>query len=79
MTVTVFTKPACQQCNATKKHLTKLGVPFTAVDVTTDPDAKDEVTALGYSALPVVHIRHTDGSVEHWGGFRPDRLKGLAA
>ena len=32
MTVTVFTKPHCPQCNATKRQLTKLGVPFETVD-----------------------------------------------
>ena len=33
MTVTVFTKPYCPQCDATKRQLTKLGVPFETVDL----------------------------------------------
>ena len=36
MTVTVFTKPHCPQCDATKRQLTKLGVPFETVDLTQD-------------------------------------------
>ena len=37
MTVTVFTKPHCPQCDATKRQLTKLGVPFETVDLTQNP------------------------------------------
>ena len=33
MTVTVFTKPHCPQCDATKRQLTKLGVPFETVEI----------------------------------------------
>lgn len=73
--VTVYTRPNCPQCTATKKHLDKLGVEHTVVDVSQDPDAHAYVTGLGYSAAPVVVIG--DGE-EHWSGFRPDRLKALS-
>ena len=72
-TVTVYTKPACVQCTATKRALDKSGVAYTLVDIT-DPAARDHVIALGYRQAPVVVAGDT-----HWSGFRPDMIKALAA
>lgn len=74
MTVTVYSKPACPQCDFTKKHLDTLGVPHTVVDVTTDYTALDRVRAMGYSSLPVVVVGD-----DHWSGFRPARLDMLVS
>lgn len=73
MSVTVYTKPACVQCNATYKALDKQGVDYNIVDISLDSDARDYVMALGYLQAPVVVA---DG--EHWSGFRPDRIKALS-
>lgn len=73
MTITVYTKPQCMQCRATFKTLDKHAIDYTAIDVTSDPEAFDYVTELGYSSVPVVV---TDTA--HWGGFRPDALAELA-
>ncbi|MUL80720.1 MULTISPECIES: glutaredoxin-like protein NrdH [unclassified Mycolicibacterium] len=74
MTVTVYTKPACVQCNATYKALEKQGVAFEKVDITLDSEARDYVMALGYLQAPVVVA-----DSEHWSGFRPDRIKAISA
>ena len=74
MTITVYTKPACVQCNATYKALDKEGLSYEVVDITEVPEARDYVMALGYLQAPVVVV---DG--EHWSGFRPDRIKALAS
>ena len=74
MAITVYTKPACVQCNATYKALDKLGLDYDVVDISQDDEARDYVMALGYLQAPVV----VDGD-EHWSGFRPDRIKALAA
>lgn len=78
MRVTVYTKPLCPQCDATKRRLTKRGVEFTTVDLTTTPAALEYVTGdLGYSQAPVVVVE--DGTEEnHWSGFRPDRIDAAA-
>lgn len=69
--VTVYTKPACVQCAATKKALDKAGVlGYRLVDITEDSDARDFVMSLGYTSAPVVVAGD-----EHWSGFRPDRIK----
>ena len=54
MTVTVYTKPACVQCNATYKALDKQGIAYDVVDITEVPEARDYVMALGYLQAPVV-------------------------
>lgn len=71
--VTVYAKPLCVQCDATKRALIKAGIFYDLVDITEDDDARAEVKALGYVQAPVVL---TDK--EHWGGFRPDKIKALA-
>ncbi|NMO02027.1 redoxin NrdH [Gordonia sp. TBRC 11910] len=73
MAITVYTKPACVQCNATYKALDKQGLSYEVVDISENPEARDYVMALGYLQAPVVVV---DG--EHWSGFRPDRIKALA-
>ena len=54
MTVTVFTKPHCPQCDATKRQLTKLGVPFETVDLTQNPSTLEQLQAAGLQQAPVV-------------------------
>lgn len=80
-TVTVYTKPACVQCNATYKALEKNGITYNVVDITynvvditTNDEARDYVMSLGYLQAPVVVAGE-----DHWSGFRPDRVKSLAA
>ena len=53
MTVTVFTKPHCPQCDATKRQLTKLGVPFETVDLTQNPSTLEQLQAAGFQQAPV--------------------------
>ena len=74
MSITVYTKPACVQCNATKKALDRAGLEYDLVDISADEEARDYVMALGYVQAPVV-----EANGEHWSGFRPDRIKGMAS
>ena len=72
MTVTVYTKPACVQCNATYRALDKKGIAYEIVDMSQDPAALERVRGLGFMQAPVV-VTETDS----WSGFRPDLLKAL--
>jgi glutaredoxin-like protein NrdH len=74
MSITVYTKPACVQCNATYRALDKAGIEYSVVDITEDPEARDYVMALGYLQAPVIVAGD-----EHWSGFRPDRIAALAS
>jgi glutaredoxin-like protein NrdH len=71
--ITVYTKPACVQCNATYKALDRHGLTYKKVDITLDSNARDYVMALGYLQAPVVVAGD-----QHWSGYRPDRLSALA-
>ncbi|MCW2092988.1 UNVERIFIED_ORG: glutaredoxin-like protein NrdH [Rhodococcus erythropolis] len=72
MTITVYTKPACVQCNATYRALGKAGIEYDVIDITENAQARDYVMSLGYLQAPVV----VAGDV-HFSGFRPDEIKKL--
>lgn len=71
---TVYTKPACVQCDMTKRYLDKAGVEYTTVDITQDPGALEMIMGMGFTSAPVVVS--SSGS---WAGFQPDKLNLLAA
>ncbi|MCI6205627.1 MAG: glutaredoxin-like protein NrdH [Corynebacterium glucuronolyticum] len=73
MSITLYTKPACMQCRATKRALDKAGLNYTVVDISMDDEARDYVMALGYLQAPVVTVDD-----DHWSGFRPDRIREIA-
>lgn len=74
MSVMVYSKPRCVQCDATYRAFDKHGVDYTVVDVTVDSDALAYILGLGYSQAPVVVFGE-----EHWSGYRPDRIASVAA
>ena len=71
--VRVYSKPACMQCEMTKRMLTAEHVPFVVEDVT-DPDNLAAAQYLGHLAAPVVVAGR-----DHWSGFQPERIKEIAA
>lgn len=76
MTVTVYTKPACPACDTTKRHLGKLGIPFSTAPIT--PEVIDHLDASDITSAPIVHVER-GLSDEMWGGYRPDRIERLVA
>ena len=74
MTVTVYTLPACVQCDSTKRMLQRNEIEYEEVDMSQDPIALEMVKTLGYTAAPVVVAGD-----EHWSGFRLDRIQALSA
>lgn len=70
--ITVYSKPACVQCEQTKKLLTKHGLEFDTIDITKDVDAYNKVVEMGFMSAPVVV---TDN--DSWAGFQPDKINGL--
>lgn len=57
--ITVYTKPACVQCNATCRALDRAEIDYTKIDITQDRTARDYVLSLGYLSLPVVYPDRT--------------------
>jgi glutaredoxin-like protein NrdH len=70
--ITVYSKPACVQCEQTKKLLTKNGLEFDVIDITQDEEAYNKVVEMGFMSAPVV-IAGEDS----WAGFQPDKINGL--
>lgn len=73
MTITVYSKPSCVQCAATKRALDRSGLDYREVDLSTDADALAAVKELGYLQAPVVVVGD-----DHWSGFQPGRIAELA-
>ncbi|QIK84980.1 glutaredoxin-like protein NrdH [Sanguibacter sp. HDW7] len=73
MSITVYSKPACVQCDATYRALDKRGIDYTVVDISQDLEALEMVRSLGYMQAPVVVAGDS-----HWSGFRPDQISALA-
>jgi glutaredoxin-like protein NrdH len=71
---TVYTKPACVQCDMTKRYLDKAGVEYETVDITEDPSALDMILGMGFQAAPVVI-----SDAGNWAGFQPDKLNLLSS
>lgn len=70
--VTIYTRPNCGPCTATKRALAKAGIAFREVSL---EEATDEqraaFQAAGFVQAPVVLTPGGDA----WAGFRPDRIK----
>jgi len=72
--VTVYVKPACVQCDATKRYMDRRGISYTVVDITEDSDALDMILGMGFSSAPVVLSEKGN-----WAGFQPDKINLLGA
>lgn len=72
MSITVYTKPGCVQCNATFRALDKTNTEYHSIDVSQDSAALERIKQLGYMQAPVVET-----STDHWSGFRPDKISEL--
>lgn len=75
MTVTLYSRPNCNPCRATKRKLKALGVDFEELDTSIDPEARAFAMSLGHLESPVVYVN----AGHHWSGYRPDRLDALVA
>jgi glutaredoxin-like protein NrdH len=72
MSVIVYTKPACVQCDQTKRFLDKSNIEYSTVDITLDTEAFDKIIEMGFKSAPVVV---TDN--DSWAGFNPTKLAKL--
>jgi glutaredoxin-like protein NrdH len=69
--VIVHTKPNCVQCDATKRKLGALHIPYTEEPLTDESVARFK--RAGHLSAPVVTV----GPVS-WAGYRPDMIATLA-
>lgn len=70
MTVTVYTKKPCVQCDATTRRLDQKGIPYTTAVF--DDAAVERFKAEGLLQAPVVVAGD-----RVWCGFSPDKIDSL--
>lgn len=75
--VTVYTKPGCKPCEATKRDLAKLAVSFTEVPIDSDPGIAAAAAELGLSSAPIVCADTEWTGPLMWAGYRPDHIAKL--
>lgn len=73
MVVNVWTTPNCVQCEMTKKQFDKLGVNYTAQDLSQNIDALEQFREQGLTQAPIVQAGEHE-----WSGFRLTKIKGVA-
>lgn len=73
MVATVYTTNNCQPCKMTKRHLDKMGLEFSEINIVENPEALAQLKAMGYTSAPVV----VSATGESWSGFNPTKLNSL--
>lgn len=85
MNATLYGKPNCQGCTATGRWLDKRGFKagrdYTYIDMSEDREALAAVQEMGHNQAPVMVLTSKENGavVDHWSGFRPDRLEQVIA
>lgn len=72
MSIIIYTKSNCVQCDTTKNALDRCGMTYQLINLDTEPEALGELKALGYRQVPVVMTPD-----DSWSGFRPDKIASL--
>ena len=65
LTITVYTKPNCQPCRATKRWLDNRGVEYSTVDVTTSPADLEAIKEWSYEFHPDTTERFINALLNH--------------
>ncbi|MFA5663175.1 glutaredoxin family protein [Castellaniella sp.] len=74
MTITVYSKPDCPQCELTKRDMDILGIDYQTVDITREHAELERLARLGYRSAPVVETTH-----QTWSGYDQDKIKALVS
>lgn len=76
--VTLYSKEHCVQCTASERKLNERHVEFTHEDATTEENLKF-IKSLdpGYTRAPIVTVTENDVVIDHWSGYRPDKIDEL--
>ncbi|MQL50545.1 glutaredoxin-like protein NrdH [Photorhabdus khanii] len=73
MSITIYSKPDCVQCDATYQALNQRNIPYQIIDLTENQQALAAVHTMGYQQVPVVVA-----GTQHWSGFHPDKINALS-
>lgn len=78
--VTLYSKENCVQCKASERKLDELKVNFEHDDATTEENLS-YIHSLDktYMRAPIMVVSVDGVVVDHWTGYRPDKIEELAA
>lgn len=76
--ITLYSKEHCVQCTASARKLNELNVAFGHEDATTEANLEFIRTLdSGYSRAPIMTVVEDGVIVDHWSGYRPDKIEEL--
>lgn len=75
-TVTVYSRPGCVQCDATKRTLDRKGIVHVDLELEDHPDVLKEAIDAGHLNAPIVTVERGNER-RMWGGFRHALLEEL--
>lgn len=75
MRVTVFTKPICQGCKATKRKLEQMDIDYDTQEL--DEESAARFLSIGLMSAPIVEVDFGFGATWSWGGHAPSQLERL--
>lgn len=70
--VTVYSKPACVQCTATKRWLDSKDIAFVEDDAIANLEHIQAL--LRFKQAPVIRVVDTNGTATFWYGHNPEEL-----
>lgn len=74
MSVTIYSKPDCPQCDLTKRDMDILGIEYKTVDISQQPDELERLMGMGFRSAPVVETKS-----DIWSGYNQSKIKGLVS
>lgn len=78
--VTLYGKEHCVQCTASERKLNQNQVQYLHQDATSEENLK-LIRELdpSYRSAPIVTVSENGVVIDHWTGYRPDKIDELAA
>lgn len=71
--ILVYTTPFCAPCKAVKRYLTHLGVEYTAIDISDNPELRKDIFEKAHAqTVPIIQ----NGS-RYVTGYKPEQIKAL--
>jgi glutaredoxin-like protein NrdH len=74
LSILVYTKPHCIECNLLQRFLHDHRIAYEVKDCTENPQYLEEVKAMGYLGVPVTVVNGTP-----FRGFTADTIHGILA
>ena len=76
LNITVYTKPNCQPCKATRRKLDQFSLDYSTVEL--DDELRRRFVEADLLSAPVVEVEFGDDATLSWSGYRPSQIEKLA-